>query len=262
GQPDLVEHLFDERDDRRVLGMPQAQRVEEDLERTAGLRRHLEVLEHGHAGEDLEALERTAHAQTRPLVGLDVGDVDALEEHAALGGGQQTGEAVEQGGLARAVGADERGDLARRHRQRHVVDGEQAAEPHRDLARLEQRRARLAHADCASSRTRNAKSDGTRSPRPLPETPTGARGAPAATGAAPARARIDEAIRLNMPTRDAPGRYPMKSAPRATSSCESPSTCTRWSRSSKITAPRTAPPIEPTPATITTTNQNRLVNRS
>src|SRR5690606_21753370 len=50
------------------------------------------------------------------------------EPDAAPAGRRDTGNDVEQGGLARAVGTDHGVDGARSDIQRHVVDGHQAAE--------------------------------------------------------------------------------------------------------------------------------------
>jgi len=50
----------------------------------------------------------------------------------------ETGDAIEHGGLAGAVRADQRGDLAALGLEREVVDGHQAAELHRQVLDLEQ----------------------------------------------------------------------------------------------------------------------------
>ena len=49
---------------------------------------------------------------------------------AAFGRLVEAGDAVEHGGLAGAVRADQRGDVAARGREREVVDGDEAAEAH------------------------------------------------------------------------------------------------------------------------------------
>ena len=46
---------------------------------------------------------------------------------------EKAADQVEEGGLAGAVGADHRAQLARLDRHRHVVDGDQAAEMLRDV---------------------------------------------------------------------------------------------------------------------------------
>ncbi|MNY06444.1 hypothetical protein D3C86_1392020 [compost metagenome] len=67
--------------------------------------------------------------------------IDALAAEADLAAGQrqQTGEQVEQGRLAGAVGADQRGDLATVHSQPHVVVGHQTAEALDQTLSLQQR---------------------------------------------------------------------------------------------------------------------------
>src|SRR5690606_7040903 len=49
----------------------------------------------------------------------------------------ETGDAVEDRGLARAVGADQRRDLATLRLEGEVVDGHQSAEAHRQMLDLE-----------------------------------------------------------------------------------------------------------------------------
>ena len=89
---------------------------------------HEHVLERAHVAEDAQVLERARHARPRRLGGRQPGDVRALEEHASLGHGLQPAHDVEQRGLAGAVRADERGDLAFAHFHAHVVHGLEAAE--------------------------------------------------------------------------------------------------------------------------------------
>ena len=57
----------------------------------------------------------------------------------ALGRLVEAGDAVEHGGLAGAVGADQRGDVAAPGLEGEVVDGDQAAEAHGQVLDLEQR---------------------------------------------------------------------------------------------------------------------------
>ena len=49
----------------------------------------------------------------------------------------EAGDAVEDRGLARAVGADERGDVAAPGLEGEVVDGDEAAEAHREMLYVE-----------------------------------------------------------------------------------------------------------------------------
>jgi hypothetical protein len=66
--------------------------------------------------------------------------------HAAALGRTQIGEHPQQGGLARAVGADEADHLARPHRKVNVLEQRHRTEAHGDVLRLD-----LHH---ASSRSR------------------------------------------------------------------------------------------------------------
>ena len=76
-----------------------------------------------------------AHADA--VVGRHLGDVLAEEAHAARGRREIAGDDVEQRRLAGAIGADHRPPLARRHRERDVLDGAQRAECPRDALELE-----------------------------------------------------------------------------------------------------------------------------
>jgi hypothetical protein len=72
--------------------------------RVAGGRHHQQVLERGQLGEDPDHLEGAAHAQMEDLVRLEAIDPAALEEDLALVGLVHPGDAVEERGLAGAVG--------------------------------------------------------------------------------------------------------------------------------------------------------------
>ena len=71
-----------------------------------------------------------------PLPGDPVGraslDLHAAKDDAARLGGEKAGHQVEQGGLAGAVGADDRLDGARRHPKAHLLHGLEAAEGQAD----------------------------------------------------------------------------------------------------------------------------------
>ena len=66
----------------------------------------------GELREDLHELERARHAALGQLHRPDAGDVVALEEHLALGRHQQAGQQIDQRGLAGAVRAHDRHELA------------------------------------------------------------------------------------------------------------------------------------------------------
>ena len=76
------------------------------------LRGHQQVLQDGEAHEQPGELERTADAEVKDAIGRSVGDVVAAEAHRALLDALIAGDDVEQGRLARAVGADQAVDLA------------------------------------------------------------------------------------------------------------------------------------------------------
>ena len=62
----------------------------------------------------------------------------------------EAGDAVEDGGFARAVRADERGDVAAPDREAESVDRDEAAEPHRQVFDREQRAGQPVHQPCPS----------------------------------------------------------------------------------------------------------------
>ncbi len=73
---------------------------------------HGQVLLHGEAGEDAPGLGHEEHAGASSPERLGVGDLLALEEHLADGGVDHAGGDRAEGGLAGAVGAEQRGHLA------------------------------------------------------------------------------------------------------------------------------------------------------
>ena len=72
-----------------------------------------------------------------------IGGVDAEDPHRARRRPVEAGNRVEERGLAGAVRPDQTDDLAFVHRQRHVVDRHQPAEPHRDAIGFQQWRAAI-----------------------------------------------------------------------------------------------------------------------
>ena len=61
-------------------------------------------------------------------MGRQPGDIDAVKENFTAIGPDDPGEAVDQGGLAGAVRADEGRNLARRDPEAHLREGRQAPE--------------------------------------------------------------------------------------------------------------------------------------
>jgi hypothetical protein len=101
-----------------ALAQPREQREDAlDVVADAGAvaareRAHLEVLAHRHPREDPPALGRLGDAQGSDLVPGEAGDLDALEADVARPGRHDAGDRSQRRGLPRAVGADQRHDLA------------------------------------------------------------------------------------------------------------------------------------------------------
>src|SRR6266540_6443618 len=103
---------------------------------------HEQVLQRGQLGEHADDLERPANAAARDLIGLAPVDAHAVEQDAPRIAALHAGDAVEQGGLARAIRADETVDPAALEGERHAVDGVDAAEVLVKLDHLERRAGR------------------------------------------------------------------------------------------------------------------------
>ena len=73
---------------------------------------HAEVLSHGQGPEQLASFGDLHDAAPHDLVRLQAGDGFALELDGACGPRHQSGDRVQRGRLPRAVGTDERHDLA------------------------------------------------------------------------------------------------------------------------------------------------------
>ena len=131
--------------DRRRLGTAIAGKAEHAEHGVAGRPHQLvvlrddQVLEHGHLAEQPDVLEGARDAgagDAEPVHLLEQQRVAvAMEGELADGRLVEAGQAVEHRGLAGAVGADDRGDLALAGGQRQIVDRDQAAEAHRQMLR-------------------------------------------------------------------------------------------------------------------------------
>jgi hypothetical protein len=73
---------------------------------------HPHIVEHAQAVKESDILEGPGDPQSGHLVGLFLGDLRVQEADAAAGGQIGTGDHVEAGGLARAVGTDQAYQLA------------------------------------------------------------------------------------------------------------------------------------------------------
>ena len=89
----------------------------------AGIGAHLQILLYGHLQEDAPALRHLGQAALHDLVRRQAADVLAQELHRAGARAQQAGYGLQRGGLARAVGADERHHLAPVHVEGDALDG-------------------------------------------------------------------------------------------------------------------------------------------
>jgi hypothetical protein len=84
---------------------------------------HHEILADAEAIEDPAALGHVADTATDDVVGRGAGEHAILEVDRALAGDQQSGDRLERGGLAGAVVAEQRDDLAAAHLQRDPLQG-------------------------------------------------------------------------------------------------------------------------------------------
>ena len=87
----------------------------------------LDVIQNGHIRKQADILEGSGNAQLVDLVYRHSLDVDAVDQHGAAGGLIDAGEQIENGGLARAVGADQAGDLGGADGNVEAVHSRQAA---------------------------------------------------------------------------------------------------------------------------------------
>ena len=78
----------------------------------AEVRAHGEVFRHGHAREHLPALRHMRKAHGDDAAGVRLAQVVPVVDHGAALNGHKAGDGVQRGGLAGAVGPDERDDLA------------------------------------------------------------------------------------------------------------------------------------------------------
>ena len=88
----------------------------------AGKGAHLQVFQHGHLTEDPAALRHLGQTPHQDLVGGMPGDVHPVKADLSAFGAQQARDGLENGGLAGAVGSDQRADLAVPHLKAHTLD--------------------------------------------------------------------------------------------------------------------------------------------
>ena len=137
-----------------------------------------DVLVDGEPREDVRHLEASREAAARDAEGALARDLLAFQPDRAARGPQPPAHQVEERGLARAVGTDDRVPLAARHRERDAADDRGRAEALVQVAKLER---------CGGAgrggRERQGVSHGHGAPRP----PTPRPATRAATGAAAPR---------------------------------------------------------------------------
>ena len=97
------------------------------------------VLEHRKFAEQLQVLEGARHAQVGHARGRLMRHVLSREADASFTGLVVARNAVERGGLARAVGANQRMDRAREYVEGQRVDRRQAAKANREVLHLDDR---------------------------------------------------------------------------------------------------------------------------
>jgi hypothetical protein len=99
-----------------------------------------DVLEHGHGGKEGKVLEGATDPQRRDLMGGEADDGLATEDDVPGAGRVQPADAVEQGGLAGPVGADQAEDLAFLYVEGNRVEGDDAAEANGEITNGEDQR--------------------------------------------------------------------------------------------------------------------------
>ena len=127
GQPVELDELQELRHARADLVLGEAPRARPHAQAEG------DVLEHRHVAEERVVLEHEADAA---LSHVAHGRVLAREQHLAAVGPLEPGDDPQQARLARARGAEERHQLARRDVQAHVVHRDEGAERLRHAAHL------------------------------------------------------------------------------------------------------------------------------
>src|SRR5688500_4090186 len=138
-EADEIEHLHRVRLEFPLL-RERTRHAEERADRPVsdtGMLSDEEVLEHGQTAHQTDVLERAADTELDPAVRGKKRDVLAAVRHAGGVGLVETHDAVEQCGLARAVGPDETDDLPFGNVDVHAFQGDQAAETDARVADLE-----------------------------------------------------------------------------------------------------------------------------
>src|ERR1700674_4119013 len=115
---------------------------------------YADIVGERHAGERPRQLEAARHAQPGALVRFEPIEPRPVEVHRAGFVVQRAAQAIDQGALARPVGADQAEALAGLDREAYSVERDEAAEALAEILDLEQRRGHylLLRRSCASTR--------------------------------------------------------------------------------------------------------------
>jgi hypothetical protein len=125
----------------RAHGAPVERRREHAGAKMKVPARH-DVLEHGHAAEELGGLKRAREATGGDLARGETGDGRAGDDHLAARGPLETADHVQERGLPRPVRPDDPANLACVDLEAHAVERADAAERDREIAHGQHRRAR------------------------------------------------------------------------------------------------------------------------
>lgn len=98
-----------------------------------GAQSHPHIVKDAQMREQGNGLEGASDPKPDDLMGLGAGDLVSFESEASCGGWKDTGEDIEQGGFARAVGPDQGEDLARLDLQVDTLQRFDTAEMPRQL---------------------------------------------------------------------------------------------------------------------------------
>ncbi len=101
-----------------------------------------EMFEYGHPRTATRKLERTYEPGSRDDLRTLACDVNAIKTDGAFEAVHETRDAIEDGGLARTVGADKTRDRAGFDGEGGAIEGADAAEARPDVAHLKQSRCR------------------------------------------------------------------------------------------------------------------------
>jgi hypothetical protein len=118
--------------------LPQPGELREDavlhvVEANAGERRHAEVLDDREVREELADLESAREAELHAPVLGERGGAFLADVDVSTAGRERAGQQVDESGLARAVGPDERVARALREREAHVAHGGERTEAAREV---------------------------------------------------------------------------------------------------------------------------------